>query len=1090
MINNNNKKSAQFTQLMSDLFQLKESEAIDYGIYRVIRSHNERIKAFLGRFDGDIFVPGEMEEIINNVLSISQDAKQNALRALFTVLAEFGVNQDDCTHGKTINLKQCVDKAIASNNPSIPKQKQEITRIQAAYESYQSLENSDERKAEIFAKLYEFYSANYEEGDFITQRSYGDNSKSVKRYTPTSGGDVEFHWATEGMYYIKSGDVFADYPVKLPNGKTLTIKMDAEELNETRATLGVKDKAIYTFTENNLTQDEQGNWSLVLGYVKKTAKKDSSAVLDHAGLIASKAGDTEEAIKRALRRYIKRNQSDFFIHQNLREELDTNLEFFVKNQLLVDTKTLETGEPQDIAKHLKTTQAVLAIGKQINAFLGELEDFQKTIWERKKLVLSTNYVITLDKMAEYCGDAFDVLRNEVLANEKQAKEWKDLGLGEYGSVESVQISGDMVDNANGISYKPLPVDTKYFEGTSFKWDLLTAIANGTEQGLDELLNGTLFHSDNWQALNLMQEKYREQVKCTYIDPPYNTGDDGFPYKDGYQRSTWLSMMNDRMNLSRTLMTPASAIFTSINHHSRTELDQVTDVVFGRENRIENLIWSKNTSKNDSKTYSNVHEYITCHAFDKSQAEADHAMFREPKPGAVDVLELAESLSARYVSIEDAQNAIKALYKRHKEEETERLAKEGIAYDEKADPWKGILNYKLCEYRENGVYVDEAIARTQKRGELWVFREGDSSWPNDAPPKENFYTVKHPITGIEHPAPANGWRWPYDHEAETEAISFIKMNADHRIYFGDGSPVRKNAETDLPEYKVPQVKRFLHEAETDVSKSSFVDTTDGTKELNHVMGNRSNFKNPKPPSLMRRFALQTTRKHDYVLDYFCGSGSTIHAVQTIPHEFGLRKFLGVEVGENFENLVVKRTKKLAYAHDWNDGDVKSVNHNGIFFRYHRLEQYEDSLENIATDTLSDLPFDAATSMRYELDKASVTLTHDTITSPFGFTIKALIDGVNSQATDVDLVESMIYLLGLHVDKLYKNGNGIVITGKQNLTDKRITVAFREVETQGTDWVQSVLENHPCDDFYTNQLGDILLDFGDTKPNSIEAVFKGN
>jgi adenine-specific DNA-methyltransferase len=90
----------------------------------------------------------------------------------------------------------------------------------------------------------------------------------------------------------------------------------------------------------------------------------------------------------------------------------------------------------------------------------------------------------------------------------------------------------------------------------------------------------------------------------------------------------------------------------------------------------------------------------------------------------------------------------------------------------------------------------------------------------------------------------------------------------------------------------------------------------------------------------------------------------------------------------------------------------------------------------------------------------------------------------------LVESIIYLLGLHVDKLYKDGNGIVITGNQNLTDKRITVAFRDVETQDTDWVRAVLENHPCDDFYTNQLGDILLDFGDTKPNSIEAVFKGN
>ena len=86
-----------------------------------------------------------------------------------------------------------------------------------------------------------------------------------------------------------------------------------------------------------------------------------------------------------------------------------------------------------------------------------------------------------------------------------------------------------------------------------------------------------------------------------------------------------------------------------------------------------------------------------------------------------------------------------------------------------------------------------------------------------------------------------------------------------------------------------------------------------------------------------------------------------------------------------------------------------------------------------------------------------------------------------------MESLIYMLGIHVAKLYKDGDGIVVTGKQNLTDKFITIAFRNVETQDSDWVKSILKKHPCDDVYINQLGDVLVDFGLVKPYSIEAVF---
>jgi adenine-specific DNA-methyltransferase len=62
------------------------------------------------------------------------------------------------------------------------------------------------------------------------------------------------------------------------------------------------------------------------------------------------------------------------------------------------------------------------------------------------------------------------------------------------------------------------------------------------ENFDEQCDGLLIHSENFQALNLLQERYREQAKCVYIDPPYNTSENAFLYKNAYKHSSWLSMM--------------------------------------------------------------------------------------------------------------------------------------------------------------------------------------------------------------------------------------------------------------------------------------------------------------------------------------------------------------------------------------------------------------------------------------------------------------------------------------------------------------------------------------------------------------------
>src|SRR5690606_31491630 len=141
-------------------------------------------------------------------------------------------------------------------------------------------------------------------------------------------------------------------------------------------------------------------------------------------------------------------------------------------------------------------------------FLAQIEDFQKKLWLKKKFVISTNYCITLDRIPEKYYP-------EIVANQAQLDEWKDLF--------DVVIPNGSEESLRNEPY--LVLDTKFFS-EAFKDKLLAEFDN-----LDEETNGLLINSENFQALNLMQEKYQEKIKTVYIDPPYNTDGDGFCYKD-------------------------------------------------------------------------------------------------------------------------------------------------------------------------------------------------------------------------------------------------------------------------------------------------------------------------------------------------------------------------------------------------------------------------------------------------------------------------------------------------------------------------------------------------------------------------------
>ncbi len=262
-------------------------------------------------------------------------------------------------------------------------------------------------------------------------------------------------------------------------------------------------------------------------------------------------------------KYTATNKFDFFIHKDLGGFLKRELDFFIKNEVLLLDNFID-GEQDDIilriSKGLAKARALKAIADKIIKFLTGLEEFQKKLWLKKKFVVAADWCMTLDFVDEE-------FYSEIIANEKQLGAWVAL----FG------IDGLTADLGGGVAYKNplseeflaanqnLVLDTALFDA-DFKHRLMASIDD-----LDERTDGLLIHGDNFHALNLLQEGYREQIKCIYIDPPYNSPSSEIIYKNAYKHSSWLSLMENRLALSKSLQTKDGMLTIAIDENEADRL---------------------------------------------------------------------------------------------------------------------------------------------------------------------------------------------------------------------------------------------------------------------------------------------------------------------------------------------------------------------------------------------------------------------------------------------------------------------------------------------------------------------------------------
>lgn len=532
--------------LLMELFQLDQPD-LDFGIYRIMHARSAEVTKFLNE---------DLLPQVKAAFALYQTADKSALEK------------------ELAKIISGIEAAGMSPEDS-PKVKELRARIAAEGVDLEALE------AEVYDHLYSFFRRYYSEGDFLSKRVYKPGVYAI----PYEGEEVKLHWANADQYYIKTSEYLRDYSFRLhPENEKNPMRVhfrlvDAAEGEHGNVKEAQGKERRFKLAPASFAAVEDGELVIRFTYEPDPAKQkelnnqaeeailglQDTELTDWLKMLRAKhvrADGTVSDLTRLrvhLDRYTARNTFDYFIHKDLGGFLRRELDFYIKNEVL-HLDDIESETAPRVEQYLSKIKVIRKIAGKIIDFLAQIEDFQKKLWLKKKFVVETSYCIRLGVIPEE-------FYPEIAANEAQREEWVRL-------CAIDEIKGDLLRPGFSVpltveflkTQPTLMVDTRHF-GTGFTARLLGALCEVEEQ-----TDGVLVHSENFQALNLMQERYREQVKCVYIDPPYNAQSSEIPYKNTYKHSSWLSLMADRV---MAVLPTLSSLFVHI-----TAIDEVENFRLG------------------------------------------------------------------------------------------------------------------------------------------------------------------------------------------------------------------------------------------------------------------------------------------------------------------------------------------------------------------------------------------------------------------------------------------------------------------------------------------------------------------------------
>jgi len=964
MTNKQNPKFQELVAKLREIFQIDRPE-LDFGIYRILNARAGEINDYL---------ENRLAEKVQAALSSGNESqREQVVRELKEKEAQYqadGINPD--TVPKVLELRQKLAQYSAGAN---------------------------EHENAVFSHLLAFFSRYYQDGDFISQRRYKGDTYAI----PYAGEEVMLHWANKDQYYTKSGENFSNYSFKLEDGRTVhfrlaaadTAKDNRKDNDKERRFALVAAKNVTRLDENGDEYEEElvpveeasgsdGNQELIIRFEyaaqPKGTKQDAlvtkavEAVLGDSTVKArwlalGNRAPTEKSPQRTLLEkhlsdYTTKNTADYFIHKDLGGFLRRELDFYVKNEVMHLDDVQNAGAFADIEKNLRMIQCLRSIALKLIAFLAQLEDFQKKLWLKKKFVVSSHYCITLDRVP-------DALWPEVAANERQWKQWKQLGVWDsdaQGAVEDLK------------AVPSLMVDTSLFD-TEVAQKLVAGIEN-----IDATACGLLVNSDNFQGLSLLQAKYRECVSCIYIDPPYNTDASAITYKNGYKDSSWLSLIQTRLDLAKRLMGEDSLISVAIEDQEASPLVQVLNSTFEKQVGVA-VVKSNPQSRKTKGKFSPVHEYAFFYG------KGDKAVPYTIGYGA--------SKAARY-PLEDEQGRYSWMNFIRAGSNDLRTDRPRLYYPIAVDAAGNIRILKMEWSEEKQAY------------DLLEQPSGDE-------------TLVYPNREVDGLLVEKNWQRGH-----------IRVSGEYQEY-----RVRRSADGDI---SIDFKTRMDDEAPpvTWWDKGEYASANYGAPEQKELFGEKL-FDFPKAKKLVEDSirACGAAEPESITLDFFAGSGTTGEAVLKIGRETKANhRYILIEQGTYFDTVIKPRILKAVYSVDWKDGKPTSPE-TGIShcFKVLKLESYEDTLNNLQLrrtsaqgDLLNTLPQQAKDDylLNYQLDVESrgSLLSVEDFRRPFDYTLNVAVDSAGAfEPRKIDLVETFNYLIGLrvkHIDAQPQRGF-VTVTG---------------------------------------------------------------
>lgn len=959
-----------FKKKLEEIFMMDHAE-LDFGIYRIMNQKRNDIQRFLD---------SELLPQVKQVLEGNNGGETDkAKKRMEEIVASVGGNIEVLPKGTP--MRDEYDKLEA----------------QLAHSA-----DTESMQAEVFSHLVTFFSRYYDGGDFLSKRRYKDNTYAI----PYNGEEVKLHWANSDQYYIKTSEYFRNYTFMLPKSRKkvhFVLKDASTEQNNNRAANNMERRfALWQpMSEDELStplairRGAGGEAELDIYFTyelmpKATKQKDLLAAAleaitplvptDFEELLTAKAPTKDNPnrtlLEKHLTDYTAKNSFDYFIHKDLGGFLRRELDFYIKNEVL----HIDDLDAQFINSQLTIVRAIKQVGEKIIRMLAQLENFQKKLWLKKKFVVQSDYCITLDRVPKK-------LYPEIITNEAQRKEWVLL-------FAIDEIKGDLTTEGYSepltiefLKQNPfLVLDTAFFDA-KFKHQLVKSMEN-----IDEQTNGLLVKSDNYHALNLISEKYIKSVNAIYIDPPYNTGSDGFVYKDQYKDSSWLTMMENRLLIAKKLMTPDSSISISINENELFNSKCLLDSMFSKYLTTFSVkVRHEDRILKGDKDFHEVYESLLLYALSDSfkplkrqkdnSSDADYLYTIETEGGPDEVLSLGNK-------------------------EVEVYAPE---------------HYKIIKHQESSFDYTKPIS---VRGSI---REGNSSGRFYVAYLENL-AASHPGHIFKVPNMGDdkfGFRYFW-----TPSVESGRKNGDYY----QGAPINRKDTIEIPYPNYIDFEKAFNDA-TDEGGVSFRNGKKPISFIQHVL------------------SLQNIGKdrNALIIDFFAGSGSTGHAVIEMNKDQGNRKYLLSQVGDIFDNVTKPRMERTVYADSWKD--EKPISRSGISqcFKYIRLEQYEDTLNNLEikkqqTDWRDD-EFHESYMLSYMLDTETrdSLLNLEMFVNPFNMSLKTTKDNELVE-TKVDMVETFNFLIGLNVETedWFENDNICVVQGKTHRGGLKTLVIWRNCE----------------------------------------------